>query len=158
MRTTQAGSSRVDKMDRPIYLRNFTTQDGNRSLYRDLKEDVAGAHGHRSSETVMKRHRQIMRAKTRLLSRSLSLLYVQRNGWPGRQNKKRQLVFATDCETMSEMGQSAVRFTKGTVRYLRKLWLLAGWKITVKVPVLCFGKGKRIRMLMVGETRYWFSF
>lgn len=97
MRTTQAGCSRVDKVDSPIYLRNFTMQDSNRSLYRDLKEDVAGARGHRSSEMVMKRHRQIMEAKVRLLSRSLSLLYVQRNGWSGRQNKKRQLVFAMKC-------------------------------------------------------------
>lgn len=56
MRTTQSGSSRVDKMDCLIYLRNFTTQDSNRSLYRDLKEDVAGTRGHRSSETVMRRH------------------------------------------------------------------------------------------------------
>lgn len=51
MRTAQAGSSRVDKIDHAIYLRNFTTQDSKRSLYRDLKEDVAGTHGRRSSET-----------------------------------------------------------------------------------------------------------
>lgn len=55
MRTTQAGSSRVDKMDSPIYLRNFATRDSNRSLYRDRKEDVAGACGCRSLETVTKR-------------------------------------------------------------------------------------------------------
>lgn len=55
MRTTQAGSSRVDKMDSPIYLRNFATRDSNRSLYRDRKEDVSGACGCRSPETVTKR-------------------------------------------------------------------------------------------------------
>lgn len=80
MRTTQAGSSWVDEMGSPIYLRNFTTQESNRSLYRDLKEDVGGTRGRRS-ETAMKSHRQIMEAKSRLLNGFLSLLCVQRGGW-----------------------------------------------------------------------------
>jgi len=39
---------------------------------------------------------------------------------------------------MSEMGQSAVGFTKGTVICVRELWLLAGWIITFKVPCSLF--------------------
>lgn len=126
MRTTQAGSSRVDEMGSPIYLRNFTAQESNRFLYKDLKEDVGGTRGCKS-ETAMKSHRQIMEAKTRLRSGFLSLLWVQRDGWSGRKTKKRQLMFAVKCcmrprqkrdrqQQDVQKGQSPVRGN----------WLLAG--------------------------------
>lgn len=54
---------------------------------------------------------------------------------------------------MSEMGQSAVRYTKGTVICVRKL--AAGWLDNHFQGTLFFfsGKGKRIKILIVGETR-----
>lgn len=119
MRTAQAGSSRVDKIDHTIYLRNFTTQDSKRSLYRDLKEDVAGTHGRRLSETVMKRHRQIVIVKITLLSRSLSLDLQTLRPWPmckemdGQEGKTKTDSLSlqgnvTDCETMSEIVSSRI--------------------------------------------------
>lgn len=56
--------------------------------HRDLKEDVAGTCGRRSTETAMKRHREMSEAKIRLLSWSLSLLCVQRKEWSEGKTKK----------------------------------------------------------------------
>lgn len=68
MRTTRAGSNRADGMDNPIYLRNFITQDSNKYLYGDLKEDVADACGCTSPETVTKRQRKVVDTKIKLIS------------------------------------------------------------------------------------------
>lgn len=95
VRTTRAGSNRADKMDNPIYLRNFITQNSNRYLYGDLKGGVADACGCRPPETVTKRPRK-MDTKIKLISSPVLTLCEEKWIFRKSNHKKKQLVFATN--------------------------------------------------------------
>lgn len=156
MRTTRAGSNRADGMDNPIYLRNFITQDSSKYLYGDLKEDVADACGCTSPETVTKRQRKVVDTKIKLISSPCSYsmwremdfqeVKSQKNSWYLQQ-------IITDCQTMSEIRRCVTELTEVSqwCEQIPVIWLLGGWIITFEVP--CYGKGRRTKMVMVGETQ-----
>lgn len=152
MKTTRAGSNRADKMDNPIYLRNFITQNSNRYLYGDLKGGAADACGCRPPETVTKRPRK-MDTKIKLISSPCSYSVWREMDFQEVKSQKNPVGICNkllDCQTMSEIKQCAIELKEVSQwgAQIPVIWLLDGWIITFEVP--CYGKGKRTKMVVVG--------